>query len=136
MIVIPMLYQPKQIVMMGQEAITGLSLSVIFSFARYRFPTVPHRVAEAGMFAGIVLLCIGTIMTRVQLTPISIAFFIIGCLCFGAAIHYATAITQPSLTNSSIEAAPAEKNAKMGDIQNNTGIVSQGQAGNNAIISK
>lgn len=112
---------------MGGEALVGIGLSVAFGFARWRFPAVPSKIADGGLIAGIFLLIIGTTMPNIHLTAPVIVFFIVGCLCFGAAAHLATreAATNPVAGN------PEKPTNTLGAVIDNSGIVTQGQRGNN-----
>ena len=113
---------------MGGEALGGIGLSVVFGFARWRFPAVPPKIADGGLFAGIVLLILGTTMPNIHLTPPAIIFFIVGCLCFGAAAHFATReAAKPVAEN------PEKPMNTMGSVTNNSGITTQGQRGDNAM---
>ena len=115
---------------LGAQAVFGIGLSVIFGFARWRYPAVPHKIADGGLLAGIVLLVLGITMPNIHMTPAAIIFFVMGCLCFGAAAHFATRedkLVQPS---------SREPSNAMGPITNNSGINTQGQRGNNVIGGK
>jgi hypothetical protein len=72
---------------MNGWALIGLGLSVIFGFARWRFPAVPTKIANAGIIGGIILLFLGILMPNYQLSPAAILLFLVGCLCFGGAAH-------------------------------------------------
>jgi hypothetical protein len=116
---------------MGGEALTGIGLSVVFGFARWRFPTVPPKIADAGLFSGICLLLIGIIMPEIHLSPLAIVFFVVGCLSFGAAAHFAT-----KDRGASVSASKNEATNTMGSIINNSGINTQGQQGDNVVGKK
>jgi hypothetical protein len=92
---------------------------------------MPPKIADGGLFAGIVLLIVGTTMPNVHLTPLVIVFFIAGCLCFGAAAHFATRDAPKVETEN-----PQKPANTMGPIINNSGINTQGQQGDNVIGKK
>jgi hypothetical protein len=119
---------------MGGEFLIGIGLSVVFGFARWRFPAVPHKIADAGLIAGIALIIFGVAMPNLTLTMPVILLFVVGCLCLGGATHLA-------LRDVRFVVAAPEKPANtesnmMGAVTNNSGIVTQGQRGDNEMGSK
>jgi hypothetical protein len=119
---------------MGGETLIGLGLSVVFGFARWRFPAVPHKIADAGLISGIVLIILGVAMPNVTLTMPVILLFVVGCLCLGGAAHLALKGDR-SVSMPLAKPAGAEHNT-MGEVTNNSGIVTQGQRGDNEMGSK
>jgi hypothetical protein len=113
---------------MGGEVLIGAGLSAVFAFARWRFPAVPHKFADGGLIAGIALVFFGVVMPNVTLTTPAILLFVAGCLCFGGAAHLALRDGTRSVV------AAREKPANtMGSVTNNSGIITQGQRGDNEI---
>jgi hypothetical protein len=108
-------------------------MSVIFGFARWRFPTVPTKIADAGFVAGLAILFLGIFMPNYHLPPAAILLFVAGCLCFGGAAHFA--LKKEAAASAAGTSTPAPTNT-MGRVQNNSGIVTQGQRGDNAMGPK
>lgn len=114
---------------MEQEVLTGMGLSMLFGFARWRFPTIPPRVAEAGLVSGILLLLVGVFMPQLQFSLPAIAFFVLGCVAFGLSAHFAlkenplkAAQTKTSAAAPAADTAPFIRlnNVGDGEIKNNT----------------
>jgi hypothetical protein len=94
---------------------------------------VPPKIADGGLIAGICLLLVGIMMPEIHFSPLVILFFVVGCLSFGAAAHFAT---KGSGATATVSNASSETNNMMGPVTNNSGINTQGQRGDNAIGQK
>jgi hypothetical protein len=117
--------------MNGGDTLIGTGLSVVFGFARWRFPVVPPEIADAGLIAGIALITFGVTMPNFNLTMTAIVFFVAGCLCFGVAAHFAWKDGKPPVAE-----MPEQSTNAMGAVTDNGGIITQGQRGDNAIHPK
>lgn len=69
------------------QAAIGLGFGTVSFFARARFATIPHRLSEAGLVAGIFVLLAAFLPLEMRPSIPSLAFFVAGCLCFGCALH-------------------------------------------------
>jgi hypothetical protein len=115
---------------MPQEAAIGVAMAVIFAFLRWAIPAMPRPIAWSGVIAGLAVLVAAVAPIYMNLSLPVIALFLIGAICIGGAVHLALTPKVPVSA-----AAPAAGNT-MGDIHGNTGIITQGQQGDNSIDRK
>lgn len=114
---------------MTQEVVIGVGLTVLFAFARWRFPAVPRYIADAGILAGALMVLAGMTLPQLNLTLPVLGLFLAGCLCLGAAAHLAIK-EKPRPT---VASPPSAATNTMGNVKNEGGIVTQDQQGDNAI---
>jgi hypothetical protein len=106
----------------------GVGTGVISWFCRARFSVVPHRISEAGIVAGFLLIVGALVPPDMRPPVISLAFAVVGCLCFGAAVHFYAirpALAQPK-ADSELKVVqmvdkPTIQNAPGGIINNQSG---------------
>jgi hypothetical protein len=92
---------------------------------------VPHKIADAGLIAGIILIIFGIAMPNITFTMPVILLFVVGCLCLGGAAHLALKGNAPPAITT-----PEKADNTMGTVTNNSGIVTQDQRGDNAMGPK
>jgi hypothetical protein len=115
---------------MSQEvAASGVAISVISTFIRWALPVVPKPIAWGGVGAGIVVLLAVWALPQMNITLPAVGLFLIGVLCIGGAVNMSL---RPNPTQNESGAAASTTN-QAGDVPNNSGIVTQGQRGDNAI---
>lgn len=114
---------------MHEDAVIGLATTIIFPCLQWAIPTMPRRVAWSGVIAGLVILAAALAPIHMNLSLPAIALFLIGAICIGGAAHLAFKPKAPVQT--SVPASPPTGNA-IGNINGNTGIITQGQQGDNS----
>jgi hypothetical protein len=117
--------------MTGNVAIYGVAISIISIFLRYAVPAMPNPIAWSGVAAGALILMANLTMPQLNIGLPGIALFLVGALFIGAAIHLTL---KPKVPDSGV-VTDAEPNT-IGDIHGNSGIITQGQEGNNRIDPK
>jgi hypothetical protein len=112
----------------------GLGISVTFFFVRYAVPAMPRIVAWAGVLAGIVVMLAEMLNPAMKPPLSSVALFVIGVLCLGGATHLYVHRNDAKQAEKPGAAQDAGNNGnQMGDVDNNKGVITQGQRGNNTI---
>ncbi len=105
----------------------GVGTGVISWFSRARFNAVPHRLSEAGIVAGILVVVAALVPIDMRPSLLSLAFAAAGCLCFGAAIHFYTARPVAAVTSapapSAVAPAPPQPRGLVGvEITNSSDV--------------
>jgi hypothetical protein len=118
--------------MSHEIAASGAAISVISTFIRRAMPIVPKPIAWSGAGAGVLVLVADGLIPQMNITLPAIGLFLVGALCIGGAINLTF---KPKPAPSDPVAAVSTTN-QAGDVTNNSGIVTQGQRGDNAIGSK
>jgi hypothetical protein len=118
--------------MSHEIAVYGVAISVIFAFVRWAIPVMPKPVAWSGVGAGIIVLVADGLIPQMNITLPAIGLFLVDALCIGGAINLSLS-AKPTRHDPVAVAPPVNR---MGDVNNNTGVVTQGQRGDNAIGSK
>jgi hypothetical protein len=118
---------------MGHEiAASGVAISVIFAFIRWAMPVMPKPIAWSGVGAGIVVLLADWMSPQMNITLPAIGLFLVGALCIGIAVNMSI---RPKPTQNEPGASASTTN-QIDGVTNNSGVVTQGQRGDNAIGSK
>jgi hypothetical protein len=117
---------------MGHEIAYGAAISIIFAFFRWAVPAMSKPIAWSGVAAGIAILIAAWAMPQMNITLPVIALFLFGAICIGGAVHLAM---KPKPTDQPGAVAGTSGNT-MGNIDGNTGIITQGQHGDNTIDRK
>jgi hypothetical protein len=110
-------------------AVSGVVLSAISTFIRWAMPVVPKIIAWSGVGAGVVVLFADWMLPQMNITLPAVGLFLAGVLCIAGAVNMSL---RPKPTQDESGAAAATTN-RTGDVTNNSGIVTQGQRGDNAI---
>jgi hypothetical protein len=118
--------------MSHEIATSGVAISVISTFVRWAFPVVPKPVAWSGVIAGFVVLVADGLLPQMNITLPAIGLFLVGVLCIAGAVNMSL---HPKPTEEGPGAAATTTN-RIGDVTNNSGVVTQGQRGDNAIGPK
>jgi hypothetical protein len=108
---------------------SGIGISIAFFFTRYLVSVMPKSVAWAGVVAGLLIVLADLMVLEMKLSGGAIALFLIGALCIGGAVHLSLRAKADSTDKK--DPAPASTNNKIGDINGNKGIITQGQTGDN-----
>ena len=111
-------------------SVYGIGISLVSVCLRYVVTVMPKPIAWAGIFAGTALIFTDFFVPMIKPTPTAGVIFVIGCFCIGLSI-YLSLQSGPTPTASQ----PAPANA-MGNVGNNSGIISQGQTGDNEVHPK
>lgn len=119
---------------MDQEVVIGTGLTLIFAFARWRFPAVPNRISEAGLLAGISIIVGGIIMPQLNLGWPVLLLFTAGFLFIGGAFHLALKEKVPKRSPAIAVGAPPTPDAQggkggSGEIFGNNGTIIGGKGG-------
>ena len=99
----------------GIAALVGL----LFAFARWRLPTIPMHVADAGILASLLLIMANMGLTQMKPNFAPSALFMIGCLIIGVSIHLwlsqkASAQQTSNCPNVTVDGGNISDNAKAG----------------------
>jgi hypothetical protein len=116
---------------MGRELAYGAAISIIFAFARWAVPAMPKPVAWSGVVAGIAILIATWAIPQMNISLPVIALFLFGAICVGGAAYLA--MKPKTIEQAPVAAAPRNT---MGNVDGNTGIITQGQQGNNTMERK
>jgi peptidoglycan/LPS O-acetylase OafA/YrhL len=115
---------------MDQDFSIGSGLSILFGFLRWRIPKMTNHTAEGGILAGVLLILADFLVPDMKPNIFAAGLLVIGLLCVGAAFD--VWLNQKKLGQSAAEpAAPIAPNT-MGGVVGNTGIITQGQKGDNS----
>lgn len=118
---------------MPQDVVIGLATAIIFPCLQWAIPAIPRSIAWSGVIAGLTILGAALAPMHLNLSLTAIALFLIGAICIGGAVYLALKAKVPAQT--SIPAfGPA--GSRMGNVNSNAGIITQGQQGDNAIGRK
>ena len=110
---------------METMAAVGFGLSVVSFFSRY-LPSMPKEIAWAGVLAGGLLSISGIADMKIPV-PAAVCL-VIGFGFIGEAVHLTIRARQ-----SPEPASNSAEKPHMGSVTNNSGIVTQGQSGDNNI---
>jgi hypothetical protein len=116
---------------MDQTSALGIGISVLFAFLRWAIPAMAKPIAWSGVIAGLIIMVVAWTMPQMNISLPVIALFVCGSICIGGAIYLAfkPKSPAPSVTSSS----PGNV---MGNVHGNTGIITQGQQGDNSVGRK
>ena len=118
---------------MAQEAAIGIGMAVLFAFLRWAIPAMPRSIAWSGVIGGLVVLLATIAPIHMNLSLPAIALFLLGAICIGGAVHL---VLKPVSVSAVTPASGPDAGNSMGNINGNTGIITQGQQGNNTIDRK
>jgi len=105
----------------------GAAISIIFAFLRWAVPAMPKSIAWSGVIAGVITLLTAWLMPQMNITLPAIALFLLGAICIGGAVHLAM---KPRSADRQPVAGTAANT--MDNVNGNTGIITQGQQGDNS----
>jgi hypothetical protein len=110
----------------------GIGITAVTFFFRYAVSVMPKSIAWAGVAAGIILMAIGLFPSFYRPPLSAIALFVCGMLLIGAAVHITLSNASNAGRDSTTTLIPATKTTNTtGYISNNSGIITQGQKGDN-----
>jgi hypothetical protein len=109
----------------------GVGIAVLFAFLRWALPALPKPIAWSGVIAGAIIVLVAWTMPQMNITLPAIVLFLVGAACLGGAVHLAL---KPK--NSALSATSGSAGSVMGNVHDNTGIITQGQQGDNSIGRK
>ena len=117
---------------MNQGPLFSIFLSAAFAFGRYRFTAMGKHSAEGGLAAAVLLIMIDLFMPNMRPEILPAVLFVMGLVCVGGAVDLWFR-QKPIGAVETIKAVPnvSTPGAK---IKNNSGIITEGQRGNNTIF--
>jgi hypothetical protein len=116
---------------MDQNLGFGLGIAVLFAFLRWALPAMPKVIAWSGVIAGAIIVLAAWTMPQMNISLPVIALFVLGAICIGGAIHLA--LKPKNLDSGAVSSGSGNAT---GDVHGNTGIITQGQHGDNTIDRK
>jgi hypothetical protein len=116
---------------MDQNLGFGVGIAVLFAFLRWALPAMPKAIAWSGVIAGAIIVSVAWTMPQMNITLPVIALFVFGAICVGGAVHLA--LKPKNLDSGAVSSGSGNT---IGDVHGNTGIITQGQRGDNTIERK
>jgi hypothetical protein len=116
---------------MDQNLGFGVGIAILFAFLRWALPALPKVTAWSGVIAGAIIVLVTWTMPQMNITLPVIALFVLGTIFIGGAVHLA--LKPKNLDSGAVSSGPGNT---MGDVHGNTGIITQGQHGDNKIDHK